>query len=169
MSESLPAIVSQMSEIMNQIIENGGELSPVLEQAFDDVGSQLQTKADSYAFFMERLDTEADFWKQKAESYLKVSRSCAALKARLNENIKFAMRTLNTDEVKGGDVRFKLSKLAPKLVMDEARLPSEYKMIVTTTVPDKERIKHDIGVGIKIEGAALEDVFSLRKYANKKV
>jgi hypothetical protein len=168
-NKSLSTIVSEMSVIVSAIIENGGELTPELESAFDNVGTDLATKCDGYAVFMERLETEADYWKAKADSYSKVSKSCKALKERLNDNIKFAMRTLNTDEVKGGDVRFKLSKLAPKVVLNEEKIPQEYKMQVTEWVPDKERIKVDLQNGCAIEGAGLEDVYSLRKYANKKV
>lgn len=167
-NKSLPLIVAEMSVILNQIVEAGGELSPEMETAFDNLGGQLQTKTDSYAFFMDRLDNEADFWKAKADSYLKVSRACANLKGRLNDSIKLAMRQLDTDEVKGNDMRFKLSKLAPKLVLEESALPAEYKMVVTTMVPDKERIKEDLGNKVEIPGATLEPVYSLRKYANRK-
>lgn len=167
-TNTLPALVAEMSLILNQIIEAGGELSPELETSFDNLGGAIQTKADNYAFFMDRLDAEADFWKAKADSYIKVSRSCANLKERLNNSIKLAMRTLDTDEVKGHDMRFKLSKLAPKLVL-EGEVPAEYKMVVTTTVPDKERIKADLTNGVVIAGAVLEPVYSLRKYANRKV
>lgn len=167
-NKSLALLVAEMSEVLNQIVEAGGELSPVLEQAFENLGEQIQTKTDKYAFFMERLDSEADYWKAKADDYLKVSRSCASLKARLNDSIKLAMLQLKTDEVKGTDMRFKLSKLAPKLVLEEPALPDSYKMVVTTRVPDKERIKADLAAGVAIIGAKMEDVFSLRKYANRK-
>lgn len=166
-NKSLPMIVAELSVVMNAIVENGGELSPELETMFDNLGSQLSTKADGYAYFMEKLEHEADFWKEKANSYLKVSKSCANLKDRLNNSIKLAMRQLGTDEVKGDDVRFKLSKLPPKLVLDES-LPSSYKMAVTEYVPDKDRIKHDLEIGLEVPGATLEPVWSLRKYANRK-
>ncbi len=167
-NKSLPAIVAEMSLILNQIVEAGGELSPELETAFDNLGSQIQTKADGYAFFMDRLDNEADYWKAKADQLIKVSRSCANLKERLNNSIKLAMRQLDTDEVKGTDMRFKLSKLAPKLVLEESALPAEYTMIVQTTKPDKDRIKADLENKVEIPGATLEPVYSLRKYPNRK-
>lgn len=166
--KSLPTMVAEMSLILQQVIEAGGELSPELETAFDNLGSQIQTKADGYAFFMDRLDNESEFWKEKANAYLKVSRSCANLKERLNNSIKLAMRTLDADEIKGDDMRFKLSKLAPRLVLEEALLPSEYKMVVTTHVPDKDRIKADLANKVEIPGAMLEPVYSLRKYPNRK-
>ena len=163
-NKSLPALVLQMSEIVSQIAENGGELSEVLEQAFDFTGAELKAKADSYAFFMERLDSESDYWKAKAEQYAKVSKSCKTLKERLNTNIKLAMQIIGTDELMGEDMRFKLSRSAPKLVLDESLLPDAYKMIVSETVPDKERIKAALVDKLEVSGAKLEDVYSLRKY-----
>lgn len=165
-NKSLVAVAAEMGEILNQLAENGGELSEVLEQAFDLTGEQLVEKADKYALFMERLDNEADFWKAKADSYAKVSKSCKALKERLNNNIKVAMQLMQTDEVCGSETRFKLSRLAPKLVIDEVTLPQTWKMQVTEWVVDKAKIKEAVELGTEIPGVAQEDSYSLRKYVN---
>lgn len=168
MSKTLPEIVAQVSLITQQIVENGGELSVDLEAVFDNVGAELAVKCDGYAFILDKLENEADFWKQRADSYAKVSKSCKALRERLNDNIKFAMQQMKTDEILGGEMRFKLSKLPPKVVMNPELIPDAYKMVVTETVPDKERIRADLVAGKQVEGAGLEEVFSLRKYANRK-
>lgn len=166
-SKSLVALASEMGEIIAQIAENGGELSEVIEQAFDCTGQELMAKTDRYALFMDRLDAESDFWKAKADSYAKVAKSCKTLKERLNTNIKAAMILMDADEIKGEEMRFKLSKLAPKLVIDEAMLPSNFKMVVTETVPDKQLIKDAVEAGQAVPGVKQEDVFSLRKYVNR--
>lgn len=166
--QSLAVLVSDMSVVLSQIVEAGGELTPELESAFDNIGGQLQEKTDSYAFFMDRLENEAEFWKQKADSYNKVAKSCKALRERLNDSIKSAMLVLKTDEIHGGEMRFKLSRAAPRLVIDETALPSGYKMQVIETVPDKAKIKAAIEVGQEIAGVKQEDVFTLRKYVQRK-
>lgn len=166
-NKSLSLLVAEMSQVLTQIVEAGGELSPEIESMFDSLGTEIQTKTDNYAFFMERLDSEAEYWKARAETMTKVARSCINLKARLNDSIKLAMQQLGQDEIKGNEMRFKLSKLAPKLVLEEAAVTDAYKMIVTQHVPDKERIKHDLAAGLAVPGARMEDVFSLRKYVNR--
>lgn len=168
MSKSLPALIHEMSEIVAQLHENGGELSPVLEQAMDCTGQELQAKTDRYAFFMERLDAEADYWKGKADEMARVARSCKLLKERLNGNIKAAMLTLGQTDLEGNEMRFKISQLASKLVVDDARLPASFKMAVTEYVADKERIKAELASGATIPGAVMEAVFSLRKYPARK-
>lgn len=167
-NKSLPALILEMSEIVAQLHENGGELTEVLEHAMDCTAQELQAKTDRYAFFMERLDAEADYWKQRADAFSKVSRSCKALKERLNGNIKGAMISLGQTDLEGNEMRFKLSALAPKLVMDETRIPAEWKMAVTEYIPDKDRIKAALQDGQSVPGAAMEEVFSLRKYPARK-
>lgn len=165
-NKSLVAVAAEMGEILNQLAENGGELSEVLEQAFDLTGEQLVEKADKYALFMERLENEAEFWDAKAKSYQKVSRSCKSLKERLNNNIKVAMQLMETDEVQGTEVRFKLSRSNPKLVIEESIIPDAWKMQVVEVVPDKKRIGEALETGEQIPGAKYEASFSLRKYIN---
>jgi hypothetical protein len=167
-NKNLAVLVSEMSEIMRIIVDNGGELDGSLEEAFDQANLQIQTKADKYAYFMDRLEAEAEFFKQRAESYLKVAKSCKTLRERLNENIKGAMHMLSVSEIEGGEYRFKLSRSAPKLVIDDKLLPASYLMQVTETVPDKEKIKKAVELGEEISGVKQESVFALRKYLNSK-
>lgn len=168
MSNSLVDLSLLMSTITTKIIEAGGELTPELEAMFDDVGLQLEQKVDSYSFFMERLELEAEYWKVKADQLARFSRTHQNLKDRLNERIKASMVLMGVDEVKGQDVRFKLSKAAPRLLLEELILEDKYKIVKTETVPDKERIKADLIGGGEIKGARLVESFSLRKYLNKK-
>lgn len=168
MSQNLQVMVLEFNNIVSAIAEAGGELTPELEAAFDGMGAQIQVKADSYAFVMDRLDAEAEFWKKRAEQFSRVAKSCKNLKERLNDSIKMAMKQLGTDEVHGVDMRFKLTRMAPKLVIQESLLPSEYKMVVTETVPDKERIKADLANKCEVPGAVMEEVLALRKYVNSK-
>lgn len=168
MSKSLPSLIVEVTQVLSMIAENNGELTPELEAFFDGVSKDIAQKADSYAFYMERLDVESEYWKQKADSYAKVAKSCKALKERLNANIKVAMQAMGTDELSGEDVRFKLSKAAPKLVIEEERLPTSFKMQVVTYVPDKDRIKSELEAGGTVDGAKFEEVFTLRKYPARK-
>lgn len=166
--KSLSTLVVEMAQIEAQIVEAEGEITPAIEAMLASVQTDLAFKVDGYAFFMDKLKINAGYWKDQAEISYRVSKSLLNVEERLKGGIKFAMQALNTDEVKGVDVRFKLSKSKPRLLLEETMLPAEYKMVVTEMVPDKEKIHHDLGVGIEIPGAKLEESFSLRKYPNKK-
>lgn len=168
MSKPLALLVADMNQIMSQIAEAGGELSPEIEAFLDDVQGQIQVKADGYAFIMERLTTEAEFWKAKADSYAKVAKACSALKERLNDSIKGAMVALGTDTIEGEEVRFRLSRTKPRLVIDEDFLPPAFKMQVVTLVPDKDKILGELEMGAEVPGAKQEVSFALRKTINSK-
>lgn len=166
--KSLPVLVSEMHSILAEIINAEGELTPELEAMFDSVSSDLAIKADGYAFFMDRLKNEADFWKAKADGYYKVSQSCKNLRERLNDSIKNAMRVLDKTEIEGNDMRFVLSKLENKISIDERLLPENYKIIHTQKIVDRERVKEHTKAGIEIPGVTQDAVFGLRKYINSK-
>ena len=168
MSKSLSLIVAEMSQLVTSVVEAEGELSPELEAMLDGVSRDLAVKADNYALFMERLDSEADFWKARAQKMSQVAASCANLKERLNGAIKTAMTQLQTTEIVGEETKFKLTRMAPKLVIDELTLPMDYQQQKITYTPDKAKIKADLEAGHQVTGAALEEVFALRKYAARK-
>lgn len=161
-------LVAQTNSITQTLIERGGELDADLEKIFDEVNLQLADKVDSYAGVMERMDTEASYWKAKADMYSKIAKAHAAVKDRLKDRIKSAMTAMGKDEVLGNDIRFKLAKAQPALIIEDSVLPAEFKMVVTTHVPDKERIKEALKEGFSVPGARLENSFSLRQYANKR-
>lgn len=167
--QSLGDLVTGFSHILEKIAEAGGELTPELEALFDQIGGDLQIKADSYAFVMDKLEAEAEFWKARADSFARVSKSCDRLRDRMKDAIKAAMVQLKRDEIEGVDFRFKLSSSSrPKLVLDEQLLPASWKMPVTELVPDKKRIVTALDSGEQVPGARYEEVKSLRKYVNTK-
>lgn len=167
MSESLRALVAQATNLSTALIESGGELPPEMEAALTEIDVKLPIKIDGYAVIMERLEMESEYWKQKAELYVDISRGCLKARERLKESLKFAMGQLGADELKGIDVRFKLSNAKPKLVINEALLETGYLIAQTVSVPDKKRIEQDLKDGIAIEGAMFMESKSLRSYANK--
>lgn len=165
--KDLISIVMEMNAVTQQIIESGGELSPQLEEFFASVSKDLAQKTDSYAFVMDRLDAEEKFWAEKAEQFGRVAKSVGNARERMKQAIKTAMHVMETDEVKGNDFRFKLSRSTPKLVIDQNLLPAHYFMIVNSRVVDKEMIARELEAGHEIAGAKMEEVKSLRKYVNR--
>ena len=166
--QSLGDLVTGFSSILERIAEAGGELTPELEALFDQVGQEIQVKTDSYAFVMDRLEAEAAFWKQRAEQFGKVAKSCTSLRERLKDGIKAAMLQLGRDGIEGTDFRFALTTQGKKLVLDEVLLSDAWKMQVVEIVPDKERITQALQGGKEVPGARFEEVKALRKYVNTK-
>lgn len=165
---SLPELILESNNILNQIIDAGGEITEEIEKYLVTTTTELQAKIDSYVFVMEKLDSEMSFYKDKAAQYSKVANACKNLKEKIHSRTKQIMIDNKLSELKGFDYRFKLSPTQSALIVDDEKLPSEYKIQVVSYENDKERIKKDLLLDVKIEGAELEPRFSLRSYINKK-
>jgi Ni,Fe-hydrogenase I large subunit len=168
MSKTLPALVVEANEILQEIVTNGGEMNPIIEAILDGVTQEIATKADSYAFVMDKLEAEATLFKERADQFSKAAKACSNLKDRLQERIKMAMQDMGKREVQGDDFRFVLSKAHPKLIVNEEKLPSDYFMVVSEKIADKQKIRQILDAGGEIFGAKYEEVSALRKYVNTK-
>lgn len=166
--DTLFSLVQQANVISRMLAESGGEITPELDALMANVDVKLPEKIDGYHVVMERLEVEAKYWKDKSTAYALMAKAHTAIQEKIKERLKEAMKALGVDEIKGHDVRFKLSNVKPSLVIDEAKLDPSYTMVVTETVPDKERIRAALSEGARIPGAQLVPGQSLRPYLNKK-
>lgn len=165
-SNNLLEITAEIARIMVILAENGGELSTEIENQLDIFTGNLVEKVDSYAYLIDKLDSESEFYKKKADAFNRMAKSCNSLQDRLKERVKTALTILEKDEIEGDDFRFKLSTSKPKLIIDESILPSEYKMIIYEA--DREKISKDLAEGKEIPGARFEETKALRKYINRR-
>lgn len=161
-------IVAQAQSIEKMIAEAGGELTPELEAALDNIDLTMATKVESYSYLVDRVCHEAMFWKGKAQQFTKLARALESVADRVEGNMKKAMIAMQKTEVLGESVRYVLSTTKGALVVDTAKLPDTYKMAVTEYVADKEKIRAALEKFEDVPGAKLEGGYSLRKYANKR-
>ena len=163
-------MVLQVNNLERALIESDGIISPEVEQMLAVRELDLPEKVDGYAFIIDRLESMEDFYKQRAEMFLKASRTLQNSKESLKERLKFAMQELGTNELFGNDVRFKGAHTKGSLVIeDKDAVPVEYKTEVVTTEIDKKKIKADLDSGKEVPGARIEPGYSLRCYTNTNV
>jgi hypothetical protein len=114
---------------------------------------------------MERMESISEFYKKRADDYLRLSKAASRLVDYCKDNLKYAMQELDTNELVGNDFYFKLSKTNPKCVIDdEAKIDMVYKREIKEIVVDKKAILEDLKQGLPVVGAKLEESFSLRAY-----
>lgn len=165
--KSLVVIVNEALELERMLIESGGEVGETLEKMLAVNSAELAVKADGYVEIIERLESLGEHYKKRADFYAKIGAQCKTAAMRLENNIKFAMLELNVDEIKGVDMRFKLSPTSGSLnIIDEEMIPVEFKSEKITTVVDKKAIKDALSAGKEVQGAELIPGASLRVYAN---
>lgn len=165
-SKSLMTIVARSNEIELMLVESGGELNDEIEKFLMINSSELAEKVDGYQTVIERFEALEDHYKAKAEFFKTVSGQCKTIAARLKDNIKYAMQQMGVDEIKGNDIRFKLSSTKGRVIIEDMNIvPVEFKEEVIETKIDDKKIREALEKG-EVRGAKLEPGFSLRTYAN---
>jgi len=165
---TLVELVNQAAEIEKMLIESGGEITEHIQEALSTNQANLPAKVDSYKFVIDKLDSSVEFYKEKAKFYSNLAKGIDSAKERVKDNLRFSMSLLGTDELIGEDIRFKLTKSKPKLIIDnEAIIPDDYKIQIFVKELDKDKLRSDL-VTAEIPGARLEESFSLKSYANRK-
>jgi hypothetical protein len=164
---ALKDLVIQSTQLEELLIESNGELTPDLEEMLVVKDVQIPAKVDAYADVMLRMEMLADYYKQKADVFLRMSTAASAVIDRCKDNLKGAMLQLNEPEIRGFDIRFKLVASNPSVVIqNESQIPLEYIKQEIVEKIDKKKIAENLKAGKAVSGAVLEQSFSLRKYAN---
>lgn len=164
---SLLALVKNAAQIEEMLVFASGEITPEIEAALSMTEVQLPEKIDNYSLLMDRMESISEFYKAKAEFYLRLAKSANNVIERCESNLKTAMEALNVDELSGNDVRYRLQKSNPSCVIeDENAIDGSYLITETVTKLDKKKMLEDLKLGIPVRGARLFQRFYLRRYAN---
>lgn len=164
---NLYALVGEAQSIVMALIESRGELTPEIQARLEANDLAIARKVDGYVYIDEQFDAQVHFLKKKEEGFRSVRKGIEAAQERMRINVKAAMVTLGKETLDGDEYRYKLSTRAPKLVItDEASIPKEYKIIVQSTVIDKEKLLSALKDGFEVPGATLEEVKALLTQEN---
>jgi len=141
--------------LINQIIDNGGEVTPQQELNLQITREQLQDKGTNYAFVIKKLDAECDIIDAEIKrlSELKKVRQNAC--ERLKANISNAMQIFEVDKIESPLIKLSFRKSQSVNVADVNSLPSEFKTIKVTEQADKVKIKQALLNGEVIEGCEI--------------
>ena len=166
-SKSLQEIISITASIEEALVESSGEITPEISQMLDMKYTALPDKIDRYYGLMERMKSLSEYYEDRSEMFLKMSKSVLNIHKFCNHNIESAMRQLDTKELKGYDFKFKLQDGPPSLdIYDHTKIPEEYKKTTVTVEPDKTKIKEALKQGIEVNGAKLVTNQFVRKGLN---
>lgn len=159
---NLVALALEAAEIARLLAESEGELSPDLEKRLDINTTQLLEKVDAYKFVMDEFESQASLWKARKQACDAIEKRFASQVDRMKDRIRVAMKEMGETEISGEFYRFQLRKGRPKLVIDdEDKIPPDFKMVVQTTVIDKEKLTAALGDGFDVPGVHQEENGSL--------
>lgn len=158
---------AEANRLEEMLLQSEGELTPEFEMWLDQINTQLEAKADSYAHVIDKLDANVAMLKESAKQYSQAAKTLEAAQTRIKERIKEALKFMNKTTLRGNRRSFVISSCQKRLIIDELNLDSSYTMIKSATVPDRERIKEALEQGVEVKGAVLEGGTALRLTVRK--
>ena len=141
--------------LINQIIENGGEVTPQQELNLQITREQLQGKGTNYAFVIKKLDAECDIIDAEIKRLTELKKVRQNACERLKANISHAMQIFEVDKIESPLIKLSFRKSQSVNVADVNSLPNEYKTIKVTEQADKVKIKQALLNGEVIEGCEI--------------
>ena len=134
-----------------------GELISV-SQALDALRMERETKIENVACWVKNLSAEADAIREEENRLVKRRKAAETKAANLKSWLLAAMTREGgtTDKLKTGRVMVSVKRNPPSTVVDEALLPSTYKVAKITYQANKELIKRELLSGGEVPGAHLE-------------
>lgn len=139
-----------------------GEINEDIEQQMLD----LSRSADDAGLFLDRSEYLIKYFKNFRDQISSKIKTLENASEFVESEVKKSVETLG--ELSGESFVFKLQKTKGKVVVDESLLHETYLRTKITHEPDKTKIYDDLKAGIQVEGAKLEENYSLKKTINTK-
>lgn len=163
----LTELVQLSNEVRLALVEAGGEINDETCRALLILEDSLPRKADGYAYLVKDLEAQALQFKERADEFKRLAKSCEAYADGLKERLKLACITMDVKEIKGVDHYWKLQDSNPSVdIGNEDLVPSQYKTVVQSIAIDKKKILADIKSGIEVQGCKLQKNTHVRMYVN---
>jgi hypothetical protein len=141
--------------ITRELMENGGEATPEIEQALSINKEQLQAKGINYALCSMHLESEITAIDNEIKRLETMKRIRKNTQARLESTLENAMNLYEIDEIKGDTVKVNFRKSESVEIIDVEKIPKDYMTVELTKKVDKATIKKVLKRGEEVPGAVL--------------
>ena len=148
-------IEQSYNQLAEELIDNGGELTPELETALAITEEQLQNKSVAYSFVIKQMDADIDTIDAEIKRLQNAKKQREKASEYLKERIKHAMELFSIDEIKTPLVKINFRKSETVEVENVNELTSAYKTIKIVETADKAAIKSAIKNGAVIPGCSI--------------
>ena len=159
---NLYELTCEQIEINRMLEENGGELTPELEEALLITEENLNQKAEGYCKAIAIYNGQAATLDEEIKRLTAKKKVAENAVARMKDALKATMNVLELDKINAGTFTISTRKSKSLEVLDEALIPEKYKETVTTIKVDKNAIKDAIKNGVNIDGVELRENKSIQ-------
>ncbi len=163
MKQSLYNINEEQLKLVEQLMQNEGEITPEIEEQLALNEKNLRQKSVAYMEVISNQEMKVSAIDSEIKRLQALKKSKQNIVNRLKENLLLAVKTFGTFEV--GTLKFGTRK-STVLEMTEGNIsaiPSEFKTSTTTVKVDKTAIKKFIAIkGNEIDGCKLVTNLNLK-------
>ena len=142
--------------LVNELIDNGGELTPELELALQINKDNFHSKSENYAYITKQFDGEMDIIDAEIKRLQQAKKTREKAIERLKANIEMAMITFEVDKIETPLIKISFRKSESVEVNDVNDLPNEFKVVKVTEAADKLKIKDALKSGMFISGCSIK-------------
>jgi hypothetical protein len=153
MALNLYNIEKEYIELTELLIENGGELTPELEERLVINSEQIEQKGRGYGFVIKQLANDIKTIKEEKKRLDALLKSRENASKRLKEVLTNAMNLHDITEIKTETLKINFRKSESVEVENPDLLTAEFKKVTVT--PDKTAIKKQLKAGEIVIGAKL--------------
>jgi hypothetical protein len=162
MKTSLYQIEQTYLNLVESLIENGGELTPELETELSINKEQLQNKGVCYGFICKELEGNIDLIDLEIKRLQALKKPLVNSIDRLKNNLSQAMQMFDVTELKTPLLKINFRKSESIEVTDIDLLDTDFVKTTITKAADKIAIKEAIKSGENVQGAILQTNLNLQ-------
>lgn len=147
--------ITEDQKLINAMLEeNGGELTPEIEEAMAITAENLTAKAEAYGATISEYDAQAEACASEIKRLMAYKKTCENVSKRMKERLSMAMTEFNTENLLAGTFRFSFRKSSGVVIDDESLIPEQFFKVERTI--SKKEIADALKNGGAIAGARLE-------------
>lgn len=154
--KTLVQIMNESNNLMFELAEAGGELTPEIEAKITNNALMLSDKLDSYGYVIEAFKQRQVYAMERLKEWERMITLCEKAIDNLNARAVSALADTESGEVHGKEFSFKLALNPISIVIeDESKVPGDFIITETkhSTRIDKKAIKDAIMAGQEVPGA----------------
>lgn len=151
---SLYAIMDEHVQLLNQVMENDGEVTPELDAALHLNGYQLQQKAISLGYVLKTLELNATVLKTEIDRLTNMLKRAEKAHEGIKKKLGEALIYFGVERLDGGNIKLFFRKSEQVSIVRDTDVPEEYYEQPPPVI-SKTKIRQALKSGIEVPGATL--------------
>ena len=157
---SLFQINSELVEVTNLLIENGGELTPELETRLQIAENELKTKSVNYYHVIKQIEAETTLIDAEIKRLQELKKSRINTVEKLENSLLYSMKLHGIEKIDTDTLKISIRRSKSVEIVDIELLPFNCLKIEKKAV--KSEIKKLIEEGMEVEGAKIVENTSIQ-------